>query len=117
MIHLLYLDSEIYLWGMCHELGKVRRSLTELKRDALLCNEVKDLAAQGYQTNCSIGAGDNLQGLAAGTFGRLLKQCPAPRALVFHHSYPESTCLPADNHEAGFMSRVHYFPPSLMREF
>jgi hypothetical protein len=117
MIHLLYLESEICLWGMSHELGKVRRSLAELKRDMLLCNETKDLVAQGYRQNCSIGPGDNLQSLAAGTLGRLLKQCPTPRALVFHHSYPESACLPADNHEPGFMSRVRYFPPSLMREF
>jgi len=117
MIQLLYLDSEIYLWGMCHELGKVRRDLTELKRDALICNETEDLAAQGYKHNCSIGPGDSLQSLAAESFGRLLKQCPSPRALVFHHSYPESTCVSAEKPEPGFMSRVQYFPPPLMRQF
>jgi len=117
MIQLLYLDSEIYLWGMCHELGKVRRDLAELKRDALICNEPDDLAAKGYKQNCSIGPGDSLQSLATGSFGRLLKQCPTPRALVFHHSYPESTRVSAENSEPGFMSRVQYFPPYLMRQF
>ena len=117
MIQLLYLDCEIYLWGMCHELGRVRRDLAELQRDALLCNAPEDLATQGYRQNCSIGPGDSLQSLAAGTLGCLLKQCPAPRALVFHHSYPESTCVSAEKPEPGFMSRVQYFPPSLMRQF
>ena len=107
----------IYLWGICHELGKVQRSLAELKRGGLICNEVEDLAAQGYKQNLAIGPGDNLQSLAAGTFGRLLQQCPSPRALVFHHSFPESACLSAANAEPGFMSRVQYFPPALMRQF
>jgi len=114
---LLYLETEIYLWGLCHELGKVRHDLVELKRDGLICNEVEALAAQGYKENFSIGPGESLQSLAAGPFGRLLENCQNPRALVFHHSYPESAWLPAENPEAGFMSRVHYFPPALMHQF
>jgi hypothetical protein len=114
---LLYTEREIYLWGLCHELGTVRRSLAELKQEGLICNEADALAKQGYAENFSIGPGQSLQSLAAGPFERLLAQCPSPRALVFHHSYPDSACLPGEQAEAGFMSRVHYFPPSLMQQF
>jgi hypothetical protein len=112
---LLYLETEIYLWGMCFELGQTRRDLATLKREGLICNEVETLASQGYKENLSIGPGENLQSLAAGPFGRLLENCPTPRALVFHHSYPESAWLPADHSEIGFMSHLHYFPPVLMQ--
>jgi len=113
----LYPDSGIHLWGFSHELGAVRRSLAELERDNLICNKAGDLAAQGYKQNCAIGPDDSLQSLAAGSFGRLLRQCPAPRALVFHHSFPESACLPPDSPERDFISRARYFPPALMRQF
>ena len=98
-------------------MGKVRRGLAELKRDGLICNPEEALASQGYKQNSSIGPGDSLQSLAAGSFARLLEQCASPRALVFHHSYPDSTWLPPDKPEMGFMSRVHYFAPALMRQF
>jgi hypothetical protein len=78
---------------------------------------VEDLAAQGYRQNFSIGEDESLHSLAAGPFARLLEQCPNPRALVFHHSYPDSAALPPDKTEMGFMSHVHYFPPLLMRQF
>jgi hypothetical protein len=116
-MRLLYLDTGIYVWGICHQLGKKRRDLAELKHEGLICNEPEDLVAQGYKQNYSIGPGESLQSLAAGPFGRLLEQSRNPHALVFHHSYPDSASVPADKPEKGFMSRVHYFPPALMQRF
>jgi hypothetical protein len=114
---LLYPESGLYLWGLYHELGKLQRDLAGLKREGLICNEVEDLAAQGYKKNFSIGPDESLQSLTAAVFSRLLNHCKNPHALVFHHSFPESTRVPAGKPEPGFMPFLQYFPPTVMRQF
>ena len=113
---LLFTGAEICLWGFAFQLGRVRRSLAELQRDGLLCNEPEALAAQGYQHNCGTAPGESLLALAAGPFAALLEQCPSPRALVCHHSYRDSATLAPGEPQAGFMSQVRYFPAGLLQQ-
>ena len=114
---LLYPDADIFLWGFSYQLGKTCRDLSALKQLGLLCNDIEAIAKLGYRNNFGIAAGETLLSLAAGPFTTLLARCRNPRALVVHHSYAENTSLVTDASEAGFMSRVQYFPAILMREF
>jgi hypothetical protein len=116
-LRLNYAGSGIYLWGFEHALGKAHRDLEQLKSENLVCNRVEDLAAQGYQFNSGIGPGESLESLAAETFGRLLAKNQVPAALVVHHSYPDSTWIPGNSAEEGFMAQAHYFPAALLGHF
>jgi hypothetical protein len=116
-IKVSYTNREIYLWGLSHTLGSLRRDLAQLKSEQLICNEPAALAAMGYLHNHSAAPGESQMTIASGTFTRLLEKEPNPAALVFHHSYPDSTFLPGDGSESGFMSRVHYFASGLMEQF
>ena len=53
--------------------SKTQRDLAGLKREGLICNEVEELAAHGYQKNFSIGPGERLQSLTAATLGHLFE--------------------------------------------
>lgn len=114
---MLFPDAGLHLWGLSHRLGKVRRDLAELKRCGLLCNDAESIARHGYRHNYGIGDDESLLSLASGPFAALLARCRQPRALVMHHSYADSTSLPADPAAPGFMPRVQYLPAALLREF
>jgi len=114
---LLFTSVELYLSGFEHQLGRTSRDLAGLKAAGLLCNEVAEIAKQGYAHNFGIGEDEDLLSLASVPFGRLLQRCPQPGALVFHHSYAASAAAHPGPATDGFMPHAQYFPAALLRRF
>ena len=112
-----YHTSPVFISGLTHKLGSVRRDLSELKAADLIGNTVEDLAKNGYQFNRGAGKTEDLLSLAAAPFGALLKSCPSPRAIVVHHSYGENASLGCESEDQDLMSRATYFPALLLRQF
>ena len=112
-----YQSAGIFIWGFSYQLGKVRRNLHELKAGNLLSNAVETLNDIGYQYNFGVGVDETLLTLAAGPFSSTLKRCRNPSAVVFHHSYAENAIIPWADEDPDLMSRCHYFPATLMKQF
>ena len=112
-----YQSSGVFLWGLTHKLGSVRRDLAELKASDLIGNPIDELAKNGYQFNRGAGKTEDLLSLAAGPFSSLLKSCTNPSAVVIHHSYGENASLPRESEDQDLMSRATYIPAILLQQF
>jgi 3-oxoacyl-[acyl-carrier-protein] synthase III len=112
-----YQTPGVFLWGLTHKLGLVRRDLAELKAANLIGNPIEDLAKNGYQFNRGAGKTEDLLSLTAGPFSSLLKNCLRPSAVVVHHSYGENASLARASEDQDLMSRATYFPATLLQQF
>jgi len=113
----LYQSNRIFIWGLSHQLGKLRRDLDGLSAAGLLSNPVDQLAKIGYQHNFAVGPDEDLFTLAVPPMTYALARCSNPRAVVFHHSYAENTCVPWETAESDLLSRARYFPAAVLKQF
>lgn len=113
---LSYWNAGVFIWGLSHQLGSVRRDLNELKSSQLLSNSVNEIAQIGYRHNFGVGPEESLLTLAVRPFSYALGRCRNPQAVVFHHSYAESAIVPWAEEDVDVMSRARYFPAALMRQ-
>ena len=63
-ITLLYQNASIFLHGFSHQLGRIRRGLSEMKADNLLAGTVETLSAVGYRYCYGLGDDQTLVTLA-----------------------------------------------------
>lgn len=112
---LLYQNEPIFVYGLYHRLGSVRRDLKELKGKGLLAGEVETLSATGYHYCLGLGEEETLLSLAAQPLVSALRQVTEPRALVFQHCNAESAVLPCEPGDLIGASRNRYFAPALMQ--
>lgn len=116
-VRMLFSTVPVYIWGLTHQLGGTCRDVNELKAAGLLCNNVEEIAKQGYGHNFGISESESLVSLSAGPVSSLMQHGDRPQALVFHHSYAASAAPASDGVlSAGFMPHAQYFPAALLRE-
>jgi hypothetical protein len=113
---LLYRHASIFVHGFNHQLGSIRRDLTELKADNLVAGTVETLSAMGYRYCFGLGEDETLLTLAETPLASALEQAVEPRALVFQHCRAESAALPPEPDDTVGLSRNQYFGGALMQE-
>lgn len=113
---LLYQQAPIFIHGLYHQLGSLRRDLNELKDEKLLIGDVEALRAAGYRHNFGLGRDETLLRLAITPLSSALRDFGEPRALVFQHCYAESAVVHYDVNETDIALRNRYFPAEVMRE-
>lgn len=111
---LLYQHESIFIYGLCHQLGSVRRDLNELKAEGLLAGTVETLSATGYRYCYGLGEGETLLELAARPLACALRQMGDPQALIFQHCQVESAVLPCAPGDLIGASRNQYFAAAVM---
>lgn len=113
---LLYQNASIFIHGFNHQLGSIRRDLTELEADKLLAGTVETLSAVGYRYCYGLGQDQTLVTLARTPLASALERAPEPRALVFQHCRAESAALAPEPDDTVGLSRNQYFGGALMQE-
>ncbi|MGI8959986.1 MAG: hypothetical protein ACR2IV_09550 [Bryobacteraceae bacterium] len=113
---LLYQQAPIFIHGLYHQLGSLRRDLTALKDEKLLIGDVEALRAAGYRHNFGLGKDETLLRLAITPLSSALRDFGEPHALVFQHCYAESAVVHYDVNETDIALRNRYFPAEVMRE-
>jgi hypothetical protein len=106
----------MFIWGLDHRLGAVRRDLDELYAEKLLLGTVEDLSAVGYCYNFGLGRDESLLTLAASPLSYALRHAKEPRGLVFQHCFAESAVMRYDINETDIALRNRYFPAEVMRK-
>ncbi len=114
-MRLLYQDKPIFIYGLYHQLGSVRRDLKELKDNDLLAGSVENLSAMGYHYCFGLGEEETLLGLATGPLRSALSRVGEARVLVFQHCHAESAVMPSEPGDTTGASRNYYFPAALMQ--
>lgn len=114
---LLYEKEPLFIWGLNHRLGRLKRDLNQLKADGVLSGTVETLTAMGYHYHLSLDEDETLLQVAATTVSHALKYAaPGPRAMVFQHCNAESAVLPFDPEDTAWVSRNRYFPAAIIKE-
>ena len=113
---LLYQHASIFVHGFNHQLGGVRRDLTELKADNLVAGTVETLSAMGYRYCYGLAEDETLLTMTRKPLVSALEHAPEPRALVFQHCRAESAVLPYEPDDTVGLSRNQYFGGALMQE-
>jgi hypothetical protein len=113
---LLYRHAPIFIHGLYHQLGSIRRDLNELKAAKLLIGDINALKAVGYGHNFGLGGDETLLSLTAAPLSSALRSAGEPRALVFQHCYAESAVVRYDVNETDIALRNRYFPAEVMRK-
>ena len=113
---LVYRDKPIFVYGFNHQLGSVKRDLSQLQAEKLLIGCVDALSAIGYGHNFGLGRNESLLSLAMNPVSLALQAVGEASGFVFQHCYAESAVLRYDVNETDIASRNRYFPGELMRK-
>ena len=112
---LLYQNQAVFISGFHHKLGRVSRTLEELKANHLLVGSVETLSAMGYRCCLGLGEGESLLDLAIDPLRAALKSGGSPAALVAQHCHAENAVMPCEPGDTIGASRNRYFAAELMQ--
>ena len=111
---LVYHNQPVFISGFHYKLGRVKRTLPELKATHLLANSVETLRAMGYESCLGLEEGATLVDLAVDPLRAALKTAGSPAALVAQHCHAESAVMPCEPGDTIGASRNRYFAAELM---
>jgi hypothetical protein len=112
---LLYQNQPVFISGFHHQLGRVQRTLEELKASHLLAGSVETLSAVGYRCCLGLEEGETLLDLAIDPLRAALQTAGSPAALVAQHCHAESAVMPCEPGDNIGASRNRYFAAELMQ--
>ncbi len=111
---LVYQNERVFISGFHYKLGRVKRTLAELKATHLLAGSVETLSAMGYHCCLGLEEKQTLLDLAVDPLRGALQTARSPAALVAQHCHAESAVMPCEAGDTIGASRNRYFAAELM---